>query len=143
MPILIWMQDQKKIFTTDYDRYPPQTGNDTYLIDNKGNLYRNKIANKISDSDVCAKIKYDLTAFSVKMSLYCIETRKNFEKFSCFAINVFGQDYRSVSIQAIAAPKFENHSIAMIEVLDGFPVTMVCDVVGYPKPAVIWRKVSC
>lgn len=130
MPVLGWMQDQKKILTTEDNRYQSKTENDFYFIDNK-----------INDTDDCVKIIYD-TAFKVKMSLYCIETRRNLETFSCFAINAFGQDYRTVSIETIFAPKFKNHSISLIEVLDGFPVTIICDVGGYPKPTVIWQRVG-
>lgn len=137
MPTLVWMQDQKKIVTTEDNRHQFKTEKGIYFIDNKGILTKNKI----SDTDVCARITYD-TAFKVKMSLHCIETRKNLEKFSCFAINAFGQEHRTVSIETISAPKFRYHSKTFIEVLDGFPVTIVCDVDGYPKPTIIWQKVS-
>lgn len=137
MPTLVWMQDQKKILTTGDIRHQFKTEKGIYFISNKGILTKNKI----SDTDACAKITYD-TAFKVKMSLHCIETRKNLQKLSCFAINAFGQEHRTVSIETISAPIFKYYSNTSIEVLDGFPVTIICDVGGYPKPTVIWQKVS-
>lgn len=137
MPILVWMQDQKNILTTANDRHQFTAKNGIYFINNEGNITENKM----SDSAVCAEITYD-NAFSVKMSLHCIENRRKLEKFTCFAINAFGQDSRTVSIETVSAPNFKNHSNSLIEVLDGFPATIICDASGYPKPTVIWQKVS-
>lgn len=140
MPILVWRQDFKNILTTEDNYYQSETEKSIYSIDNIDNLTKNKI----SDTEMCAKITYD-TPYRVKIQILfeCIKSHKNLEKHSCLAINAFGQDTRIVKIETISAPKFKNDSQTFMDVLDGFPVTIICNVDAYPKPTIIWQKVSC
>lgn len=78
---------------------------------------------------------------TVEIQLHLDEWPTGEHRFDCVAVNSHGKDERSTFVEHVLEPTFSHENDTLIDVLDGAPVTLNCDVKGYPRPKVSWQKV--
>lgn len=140
VPYLTWARNHKIMMSTIKTHFQSKANDSVsrfYLTEN------GIVSNDKQQMKLMGEIVYDLENH-VKMSLYRNVSYKNIESFTCLATNAYGQEKRTIYIETTSSPQFQSDSepISTIDVLNGFPIVLNCDVTGYPAPNIQWQKVS-
>lgn len=65
------------------------------------------------------------------------------QRFDCIAFNDFSKDQQSAHVIGVLKPTFSIPTNETLKSLaEGSSTTIDCDVIGYPKPSIVWFKVS-
>lgn len=116
-------------------------------INNHQTLFTSKTFN---DSEIHVKTKYQTDAqFVIKYpSSNAIEIELQMEncvagvhRYDCIAFNELREDNQSVFVESISGPTFSIENNETIESAEGSSTTIICDVIGYPIPEIVWLKV--
>lgn len=122
LPVLTWIHNNNSLVTS------------SYFVDGKsGSAFDEQVQAKFvikSPSANIIEIQMDLERCSAGL-----------HRFDCIATNKFRQDQRNTFVESISEPTFSTSDTKSLEIIEGHPITIDCDVIAYPMPEIIWLKV--
>lgn len=80
----------------------------------------------------------------IQVELHMDNCSTGVHHFDCIASNSYNEDKRNTTVESYLQPIFEKSTKdnnSSIEIIEGLPIILTCDVVGYPMPEIIWLKV--
>lgn len=106
-----------------------------------GKLKPNESSKLSASSGESATIRIN---YDSQISMEFVSNNSNAGIFSCKAVNEFGIDNVSTTIEFISRPSFDTNSAKneTINVVEGMPAILKCSAFGRPKPKINWQMSS-
>lgn len=138
-PIVSWIHDNRVLITSSKSIHMNESlPTETFESDaNTDSIEERLIQNGININGAIGHKQNHTVALELRLN----EWPMGMHRFDCIASNVHGEDESSTFVERFMEPTILHQNNTIIEVLEGTPITLNCNVEGYPMPEIIWQKV--
>lgn len=136
LPILSWVYDNQIIISSSKSNLS-RISLSSDLENNKNLIVASFGGNR---NAINGMIRYNLP-YTAVIHINLNKWPIGVHRFDCLAFNAYGNVEKSTFMEHTLKPTFALENDTSIDVLNGLPVLLNCDVRGYPIPEIFWQKV--